>query len=258
MVEQRLMPVLLVSKGKLVKTKGFRNPQYIGDPVNAAKIFNKKELDELVLLDISPDRHRLGPDFNLIRNVADECFMPVSYGGGIATLQQIEAILKTGIEKVVLNSCLYTNRKILPEAASVFGSQSIIASVDVLRTGEGSYRVMHFSGKMTNPESLEQYLAMMQEEGAGEILLQDVSREGFWSGFDLRLIESVVSCTSVPVIATGGAGTTAHISEALSTTGVSGIGLGSMAVYQKEGMGVLIGFPEKSEVFGYTLQTVEL
>jgi imidazole glycerol-phosphate synthase subunit HisF len=249
MLEKRLIPLLLVDHGKLVKTKGFNKPVYVGDPVNAAIIFNYKEVDELILLDISATRFQQGPDPSLIRSVAEECFMPVCYGGGISTLQQIEMILKTGIEKVALNTTIYHHPQFLSEAAAVFGSQCLVASMDVARDRTGKYMVMHHSGTLLHSDSISEYVTLVQNLGAGEILLQDISKEGSWTGLDLNLIDQVVAASRIPVIASGGAGCLQHITEVFSNTDASGVAIGSMAVFQKKGKGVLINFPAINELF---------
>jgi len=249
MLEKRLIPLLLVDRGQLVKTTAFQNPVYVGDPVNAAKIFNYKEVDELILLDISATRFQRGPDPGLISSVAEECFMPVCYGGGISTLQQIEMILRTGIEKVALNTTIYHRPQLLSEAAAVFGSQCLVASMDVARDRTGKYRVMHHSGTLLHSDSISEYVTLVQNLGAGEILLQDISKEGSWTGLNHDLIDQVVATSQIPVIASGGAGCLQHITEVFSNTDASGVAIGSMAVFQKKGKGVLINFPAKNELF---------
>jgi imidazole glycerol-phosphate synthase subunit HisF len=245
MLQNRIMPCLLVQNDKLVKTVKFRNPQYIGDPVNAIKIYNEKEVDELIVVDISENRAQRGPNYRLIREIANECFMPVCYGGGISTIEQIQQILKIGIEKVVINSAIYKNRLLIQQAARLFGNQCIVVSVDVKKNIWGNYKVTFVSGSKTIETELTGFIKEMEELGAGELLINDISKEGTWDGFDLDLLKKVTSSVNIPVIAMGGAGNMEHITAAISHGKVSAVAIGSMAVYQNKGMGVLINFPKK-------------
>ena len=248
MLQNRIMPCLLLKDTKLVKTIRFKNAQYVGDPVNAIKIFNEKEVDELIVVDISVNREITGPNFDLIKQFADECFMPVCYGGGISNIEQIRKILKIGIEKVVLNSSLYQNRNLIKDASKIFGSQCIVVSLDIQKNWIGKYLVSFNSGTKTINIDLKDYLAEIEKLGAGEILVNDISREGTWEGFDLELLKKVTSYSDIPVIAMGGAGSFEHITDAIKIGRVSAVAIGSMAVYQKKGMGVLINFPKKEQI----------
>ncbi|MBK7222376.1 MAG: imidazole glycerol phosphate synthase subunit HisF [Saprospiraceae bacterium] len=244
MVQNRVLPCLLVQSGKLVKTTQFKNPQYVGDPVNAVKIFNEKEVDELMLCDISPDRHIKGPDMELIRKVADECFMPLTYGGGISHLDQIREILKAGVEKVVINSALAKGNSLVTEGAAFFGNQCIVVSMDVKKNWLGRYKVYFHSGQKESSFSPQEFLMEMIEAGAGEIIINNIDLEGSWKGLDLEMLKKMNAISSVPLIASGGAGNLVHIKEVFEETGVSAVALGSMAVYQQQGLGVLINFPK--------------
>lgn len=245
MLQNRVMPCLQVIDGKLVKTVKFRKPQYVGDPVNAIKIFNEKEVDELIVVDISDGRALRGPDYNLIKQFADECFMPVCCGGGITTIEQIQKILKIGIEKVVMNSVLQHNMNLIGEASRLFGSQCVVVSVDVKKNWLGKYEVFFNSGSKSSNTGLPDFVKEAENLGAGEILLNNISRDGTWEGFDLELLKSVSSQVQIPVIAIGGAGKFEHIVDAVKTGGASAVAIGSMAVYQNKAMGVLINFPKK-------------
>ncbi len=245
MLQNRIIPCLLLKDRKLVKTVRFKDEQYIGDPVNAIKIFNEKEVDELIVLDISETRSKTGPDYQMIKTIADECFMPVCYGGGISNTSQMREILKIGIEKVVLNSVLHHCPELITEAARLFGSQCIVVSVDVKINWFGKYEVCFFSGTKKTKTSLFDYLKQVESLGAGEILINNISREGTWNGFDLDLLKNTASSVSIPVIAMGGAGSFPDIFEALKLAKVSAVAIGSMAVFQKKGMGVLVNFPKK-------------
>lgn len=248
MVQNRVLPCLLVQSGKLVKTTQYKNPQYVGDPVNAVKIFNEKEVDELMLCDISPDRFLKGPDMEMIRKVADECFMPLTYGGGISHIDQIREILKSGVEKVVLNSAMANGTQLVAEGAAYFGSQCIVASMDVKKNWLGRYKVYFQSGKKESAYSPQDFLFEMVKAGAGEIIVNNIDLEGSWKGMDLDMLKKVNAVSSIPLIAAGGAGSLEHIKEVFEATGVSAVALGSMAVYQQKGLGVLINFPKSQHL----------
>lgn len=245
MLQNRLMPCLLVKDGQLVKTEQFRNPRYVGDPVNAAKIFNRKEVDELIVLDISAGREKRGPDMSLIHRLADECFMPLTYGGGITNVIQIREILKAGVEKVVIGTAAHTHPRLIEEAAALFGSQCIVVSVDIKKNMFGEYQLRYNSGRKTSRKDIEVFLLELEYAGAGELIIHDLSREGTWKGFDIKLIRRICSNVEVPVIALGGAGDIVHIRSALVAGKASAVAIGSMAVYQQKNKGVLINFPER-------------
>jgi cyclase len=245
MLQTRIIPFLLIKNGKLVKTVKFKKPEYIWDPVNAIKIFNEKEVDEIIVLDISASIKNSEPDYKFIKRIADECFMPVCYGGGITNIDQIRKIFEIGIEKISINSILYRNINILEQASKLFGNQCIVASVDIKKDWLGQYNTHFYSGEKKAKIPLADFLKQIVDKGAGEILLNNIDAEGTWRGFDLELLNLVANSVKVPVIAMGGAGNLEHISDALSKSKVSAIALGSMAVYQKQGMGVLINFPSK-------------
>jgi len=245
MLQNRLIPCLLVKDGRLVKTEKFRNPRYVGDPVNAAKIFNRKEVDELIVLDISDGREKRGPDMSLIHRLANECFMPLTYGGGISNVNQIREILKAGVEKVVIGTAANTQPQLIKEAAVLFGSQCIVVSVDVKKNIFGEYQLRCNSGRKIIHKEIEVFLLELEYAGAGEIIIHDVSREGTWKGFDTQLIRRVCSNVELPVIALGGAGDLVHIRSALVAGKASAVAIGSMAVYQQKDKGVLINFPDR-------------
>jgi len=205
MLKTRVIPLLLLHNGGLVKTVKFKNPKYVGDPINAIRIFNEKEVDELIFLDIDASREGREPDYDLIRDFASECFMPVCYGGGITSVEQIKKIFSLGIEKVSLNATVLENLSLVSEAAKLFGSQSIVVSVDVKKTLMGKYRVYDHIRKKGISLSLERYISDIEEAGAGEILVNSVDRDGTFEGYDIQLMKMVVESTTLPVIACGGA-----------------------------------------------------
>ena len=248
MLQTRFMPCLLVENGRLVKTVKFKNASYVGDPVNAIKIYNDKEVDELIIVDITATKETRGPNFELIKEIADECFMPVCYGGGISSTEQMRTLFSLGIEKVALNSHAMNNTNLINDAANRFGSQSIILSIDVKKNVFGKHIVYTHSGTKKTKYDLKEYVKIVEDSGAGEVLLNSIDRDGTWDGFDIDMIKDVTDAVNIPVIAVGGAGNTQHIFDAVHNGGASAVALGSMAVYQKKGMGVLIRFPKREDI----------
>lgn len=244
MLQNRVMPCLLIKDNKLVKTIKFKQAQYIGDPVNAIKIYNEKEVDELIVADISPNRSSKGPDFALIQQLANECFMPVCYGGGIKNIEQIQKILKIGIEKVALNTALMNDFMLIEKTVDKFGSQCVVAALDIKKNWLGRYQVTFSSGQHTISTDVISFAKKVEESGAGEILLNNIDKDGTWEGYDLELLKQITSSVSIPVIAVGGAGHINHIRDAVTIGKASAVAIGSMAVYQSKGMGVLINFPK--------------
>ena len=244
MLQNRVIPCLLIQDNKLVKTVKFKNPKYIGDPVNAIKIYNEKEVDELIVVDISKKRYENGPNFNLIKQMADECFMPVCYGGGISNIDQIQKILKIGIEKIALNTAIMLDTQLISQAANKFGSQCIVVALDIKKNWLGKYKVTFNSGDQMINTDIVDFAKTAENAGAGEILINNIDRDVTWEGFDIEMIRKITSNVSIPVIAAGGAGNLSHIKDAITIGKASAVAIGSMAVYQSKGMGVLINFPK--------------
>lgn len=242
------MPCLLFDNGSLVKTVKFNNSSYVGDPVNAIKIFNEKEVDELIFLDIKASTENNQPSFDIISEIASECFMPLTYGGGVNNIEDMKKIFKIGVEKISLNTEAINNPSLITEASKIFGSQSLIVSIDVKKNFWGKYEV--YSKKLGKALKINpvEFAIKMEQYGAGEILLTSVDREGTWDGFDLNLIKSITSVVNIPVIACGGAGKLKDISDAVHIGGASAVAIGSMAVYQKKNLGVLINFPKEKDL----------
>jgi cyclase len=241
----RVIPALLLDSAGLVKTLRFRNPVYVGDPINAMKIFNEKEVDELMLLDVTASRASRAPDLDHIADIASEAFMPVSYGGGISTLQQVERLLRGGIEKVVINTAAAVHPELVTEAARQFGNQSVVVSADVRKSLLGSYRVFTAGGSRRTGRSPVDYCREMEDRGAGEILLTAVEREGTRSGYDLDLARQVTSALGVPVVLNGGAGKIEHFVDAVRIGGASAVAAGSKFVFQGSARGILISYPDQ-------------
>jgi cyclase len=248
MLRIRVIPTLLLQDGGLVKTVRFDKPAYIGDPINTCRIFNELEVDELVLLDIRATLKRQSPDLDLLRRLTDECFMPLAYGGGIKDLSTAEQLFALGIEKVILNSAPFDTPALLPSLAHHFGSQSLVAAIDVRQNWLGHYEVYSHSATRNQHRTPVAWAQELESMGAGEILLTAVDREGTWSGFDTQLVRRVADAISIPVIAHGGAGHLDHLRDVVQGGHASAIALGSMVVFQQKGMGVLVNLPDLQRI----------
>lgn len=244
----RVIPCLLLDQGAFVKTIGFRRRQYIGDPVNVINLFNQFEADEIVLLDIAATPSRRRPQFHLIEELAQECWVPLTYGGGIKALDDIARILRLGVEKVVLNTAIRAEPTLITEAASEFGSQAIVAAVDVKRRLLGGYGVYVNGGRRRVATDLAGHARRLEELGAGELFVNLIDRDGTMKGFDLEPIREVSAAVRIPVVACGGAGERSHLMEAITLGGASAVAAGSIFVYQNRERGVLINFPERDQL----------
>jgi len=243
----RVIPCLLLSDRYLVKTVKFKNPKYIGDALNTVKIFNEKEVDELIILDITASKENKIPDFGFLKELAEECFMPICYGGGIKTFHDMERIFSLGIEKIALNSIALENIDIIKKAAGVFGSQSIVVSVDVKKNILGQYEIYSSSGKKIKIK-LADYIKSIEENEAGEILLNSVDRDGTCRGYDKELIRSVAESVNIPLIACGGAGKLEDFKEAIFSGKASAAAAGSFFIFYGEHKAVLITYPGYNEL----------
>lgn len=242
MLRTRVIPVLLLRGQGLYKTIRFKNPQYVGDPINAIKIFNEKEVDELILLDIDASKKGEEPNYKMIQSFCSECFMPVCYGGGITSVLQMRRIFELGIEKIAVNTSSLKDLRLIAEASADFGSQSIIASVDVVKDFWGQYHVYnHVTGKKEKVK-LKDYINQMQQAGAGELFLNSVDKDGTLSGYDTNLLQQVVSYCSLPIVACGGAASVDDF-VAAKKIGISGCAAGSMFVFHGRHRAVLITYP---------------
>lgn len=250
MVRTRVIPVLLLHGKSLVKTKQFGKYQYIGDPANTVRIFNELEVDELCFLDIKAARIRSTPDFDVLRDIATESFMPLSYGGGIDSLEIAKRVFDTGFEKVIVNTAAYENPELITEIASIYGSQAVIVSMDVKKHLWRGLSLIAQGGKRWQQIPIVNWARKVEELGAGELLLTAVDREGTWTGYDIALIQKINMAVSIPVIANGGASGPADIAKAVIHGGASAVALGASVVFQKRGMGVLINYPDKKDLKG--------
>ncbi|WP_430404655.1 AglZ/HisF2 family acetamidino modification protein [Fluviicola sp.] len=244
----RVIPVLLLKNAGLVKTVQFKDPKYVGDPLNAVRIFNEKEVDELIFLDIlsTPELRPIPLEF--LKEVAEECFMPLAYGGGIKTLEDIRAILKIGIEKVIINSQLYKDLDFLREAVNQFGSSTIAVSLDVKKNFWGKYELFSEGGKTNTKKDPIEFAKELDNIGVGEIMINSIDRDGTMKGYDLDLITKMCAAVQIPVIACGGAATIDDFDKAINQAGASAVAAGSMFVFHGKHRAVLITYPEQSEL----------
>ena len=248
MVESRIIPCLLLFEGGLVKTTKFTSPKYVGDPINVVRIFNEKEVDELIFIDIEASRNKRAPNLTVIRELASECFMPFAYGGGITTIDQIRSILKIGVEKVILNQAVLSNPDFVSEACKYFGSSTIVGAMDVKRDFWGKLWVYdHVRKKSTNYDPLT-YAKKLEKLGVGEIFINDVDRDGTFKGFDIDAISRINKTLSTPLIACGGASDLNNIKDLINETNINAVAAGSLFVYQGPHRAVLVSYPNRSQI----------
>jgi cyclase len=243
----RITPCLLVHNGGLVKTVQFRDPKYVGDPINAVKIFNEKESDELVVLDIDATANSAEPDFKMIARLAVECRMPLCYGGGVKTAQQAKRIIGLGVEKVAVSSAAVENPRLLGEIGQEIGSQSVVVVLDVKRAKSGAYEVFTHNGSRATGRSPIDLAAQAQGLGAGEIVVNSIDRDGVMKGYDLEVARAVRAATRLPMTVLGGAGSLADIGKVIETCGVVGAAAGSLFVFKGPYKAVLINYPSQAQ-----------
>lgn len=248
MIRTRVIPALLLKGRGFVKTTKFMDPVYLGDPINIVRIFNEKYVDEICILDISASPSGQNPDFEILEDIAGECFMPLSYGGGLRTVEDIRKILSAGFEKAVVNTVASKSPQLVHEASQAFGSQSVVVSIDVKRTIFGRYEVYVNGGKEKIGEEPVSYAKMMEELGAGEILLNSIDRDGTMSGYDLDLIAKVSEELTIPLIACGGAGRVEDLADAVHKAGASAVAAGAFFVFHGPHRAVLINMPTQAKI----------
>lgn len=241
-----MIPSLLVLDGGLVKTTRFRDPRYVGDPINAVRIFNEKEVDELLLLDISATAAGRAPDFDLVADVASECFMPLCYGGGIRSIEDAERLFGLGVEKICLQSAAMQDLTIVSRVAERYGRQAVVVSVDVEREGDRA-RLRWSAHRRADPRPWLDFVRHAAEAGAGEVMVNAVHKDGTQSGFDLALIQEASGAVTVPVVAAGGAGSLADIRAAIEA-GASAVAVGAYFVFYGPHRAVLITYPAYAEL----------
>lgn len=244
----RVIPCLLLKDGRLVKTIKFKKYNYIGDPLNTAKIFNELEVDELMLLDIFASLQNKNINFNFLKKIAKECHMPLSYGGNIKSFDDAKKIFNLGFEKIVINSSAFINLELITEISKFFGSQSIIGSIDIKKNFFGQKKIYSHHGTKKQSYSVVNWASKLVKAGVGELLITSIDNEGTWDGYDADLIQSITKKTEVPVIANGGCGNINHIADVVKKANASACAVGSMFVYQKKGMGVLVNILNTKEL----------
>lgn len=250
MLRPRIIPCLLVHQGGLVKTQGFKDPKYVGDPINAVKIFNEKEADELIVLDIDATVLGRDPDFGLIAKLAAECRMPLCYGGGVKAAEQAARIVDMGVEKVAVSAAAIANPALLSDMAAAVGQQSVVAVLDVRKkTGlfAKGYEVCTHNAKVVHKLDPVALAKQLQEAGAGEIVINSVDRDGFMQGYDLDLANEFRQALKVPMTFLGGAGSLDHVGQLVSRLGVVGAAAGSLFVFKGKYRAVLINYPTPAQ-----------
>ena len=244
----RIIPILSIEGDRLVKTVKFKKPNYLGDPLNAIRIFNDKMVDEIAIVDIKVSKLKKEPNYNLVEEMASQCFSPLSYGGGITTLDQAKKIFDLGVEKIILNTSAFLNPKLVNEIATSFGSQSVVASFDIKKDIFGNLKIHCLSASKKIQKPINYWLEVLQKEGVGEVLLQDVSRDGTFSGINSSLIEEAKEQVDVPIVYVGGVRSLDDIKLALKS-GAQAVAAGSFFAYRNNDTNsILIDYPKYSEI----------
>lgn len=245
MLASRIIPVLLIDEGELYKTINFRNPKYVGDPLNVVRIFNEKEVDELIILDISSTKNNSSIDWELIGHIAKECRMPLCYGGGVNSIEKVEKLISIGVEKVAIGYASFSAPELIKIAVKSVGSQSIVGIMDVRKFGFlGKYEVVVLKGRQRTRISPLDYSKYLLDLGVGEILLQNVDLDGSMKGFDEGLIEEIYRNINVPLTILGGAGSLTHLKSLIDKFKVIGLAAGSMFVFKGKHKAVLVNYPD--------------
>ena len=252
MLYPRIIPCLLLDKnGDMVKTINFnyKSRRYIGDIENAVRIFNEKQVDEIIILDIDASAAGLNPKFDLIKKIAFSCRMPISYGGGIKSLDQVKKIISSGVEKVVLSSVIFENINLIKEISKYYGSQSVAACIDILFEKNEPKLFTHNASKSQIDYSILELIEKIQENGAGELIINSIDKDGTMSGYNLEYINNIHKIISIPLTILGGAGEVDHFKKVIKKISVSGLAAGSFFIYKSKKKGVLINYPDKQVIF---------
>ncbi|MDB4324985.1 AglZ/HisF2 family acetamidino modification protein [Flavobacteriaceae bacterium] len=248
MLRSRIIPCLLIQNKGLVKTVNFKDPKYVGDPINAVKIFNEKEVDELIVLDIDATKENRGPNLKMIKNLADECRMPFCYGGGITTVEQAVKIISLGAEKIALSYSALNNINLCQEIGSIIGNQSVVVVLDVKKKKIfGGYDIYTHNGTKKSNWKLNDLISKLEEIGIGEIVINSIDNDGLMQGYDLPLIECVREKCSMPITVIGGAGSLQNIKDLISKFKIIGAAAGSLFVFKGKYKAVLISYPNREE-----------
>lgn len=247
MLRPRIIPSLLIHDKGLVKTVNFKNPKYVGDPINAVKIFNEKGVDELAIFDIDASALGKEPDYKLIENLALQSRMPLCYGGGVKTVQQAQKIFSLGIEKIAVSSAICQNPNLITDIANKVGSQSVIGVLDVKKKLLGGYEVYINNGKNATGIDALQFVEKLEALGAGEIIINSIDQDGMMKGYDVNLIDKVRQKITIPLTVLGGAGSLEDIKKVIKAHGIIGVAAGSLFVFKGKYKAVLINYPNKTE-----------
>ncbi len=245
MLRPRIIPCLLIHKNGLVKTVNFRNPKYVGDPINAVRIFNEKEVDELMVIDIDATSQNREPDYQLIEYIAAECRMPLCYGGGIKTAAQAQRIFSLGVEKVALSSIAVEQPQLITEIAAIVGNQSVVIVMDIKKSESGQYEIYTYNGTKTTGLSPVEFAIQVEQLGAGEIVINSIDHDGVMSGYDLGLVAQIRQVVNVPITVLGGAGSLEDIGRLIRNFGTIGAAAGSLFVFKGPYKAVLINYPNR-------------
>lgn len=250
MFRPRIIPVLLLKNKGLVKTIKFnkKKAKYIGDPINAVRIYNDLEADELVFLDILASKNKKVIDFNLIKRISDEAYMPFGVGGGITKLKEVDGLLNNGAEKVIINTGAHKNPKLIEEIANKYGSQSVAVCIDVKKNFFGKEVIKINGGEKKTSTNLLEYIKIIEQSGAGEIIIQSIDNDGTMTGYNLEIIKKTSDATNLPVVALGGAGSISDLTRAYKEANPSALSAGSMFVYHGPRRGILINYPDKESI----------
>lgn len=252
MLMPRIIPCLLIHNGGLIKTTNFKDPKYVGDPINAVKIFNEKEADELMVLDIDASVNKSEPNYKMIENLATECRMPLCYGGGIKTPQQASKIFSLGVEKIAISSVAIENPQIISQISKEVGSQSVVVVLDVKKKLFGGYDIFTYNASKKNKLDLENFIIQIQDLGAGEIVINSIDNDGAMRGYDLSLIQKIKPIVKIPMTILGGAGSIEDLKKLVDIFGIIGAAAGSIFVFKGKYRAVLINYPDlktKQEIF---------
>ena len=247
MLRPRIIPSLLIHEKGLVKTKNFKKPRYVGDPINAVRIFNEKEVDELAIFDIDATLYKNEPDYDLIEKIASQSRMPICYGGGVKNVDQAQKISSLGIEKIAISSAAIDDPNLIAEMAKCIGKQSVVVVLDVKKRLLGGYDVFTHNGKKKRDVSVAKFIKEVDELGAGEIIINSIDRDGEMKGYDLNLIDKIRSITSLPLTILGGAGNLSHLKSVTEKYPIIGLAAGSMFVFKGKYKAVLINYPSREE-----------
>ena len=247
MLRSRIIPCLLIHNKGLVKTVKFKNPKYVGDPINAVKIFNEKEVDELIVLDIDATRENRAPNLKMVKNLADECRMPFCYGGGIKTIEQARKIISLGAEKVALSYSALTNIDLCKQIGSVIGNQSVVVVLDLKKKFFGGYDIYTHNGTKKSKWKLVEIISKLEEMEVGEIVINSIDNDGTMLGYDISLIENIREKCSIPITVLGGAGSLDYIKKLINKFKIIGAAAGSLFVFKGKYRAVLISYPNRQE-----------